>query len=152
MRRRYAEDRVSAMRHLIRHYLEMVLAMAAGMVAYGMLFRRGLAWAGYVDEAAMAVFMTVPMVALMRYRGHGWRQAAEMTGAMVVPMAVVVVVAVEVLGITGRALGMSSHLAMLLGMLALMVVRRDDYMHAGAHGAHGPARPAAHTGHVAHAH
>src|SRR6266542_642040 len=147
---------VGTMKHFIRHYLEMVLAMAAGMVAYGLLFRRGLAWTGYADEAIMAAFMTVPMVAWMRYRGHGWGQAAEMAGAMLLPTAVIVVVAVELLGVTGRPLGMSSHAAMLLGMLALMVVRRADYAH-GTHdtyhmpaGSGEPAVDAAHGGHVAH--
>jgi flagellar biosynthetic protein FliP len=149
---------MSAMRHFIHHYVEMVLAMAVGMAVYGMLFRRGLAWTGYADEAIMAAFMTVPMVAWMRYRGHGWGQAGEMAGAMLLPTAVVIVVAVELLAVTGRPLGMASHAAMLLGMLALMVVRRAEYAHGthGTHGTHGVhaehSGHAAHTPHAAHAH
>jgi flagellar biosynthetic protein FliP len=118
--------------HFVRHYLEMVLAMAAGMMAYAMLFGRGMAFTGYRDEALMAAFMTVPMVAWMRYRGHTWRQAAEMAAAMVVPMAVVVILGAGRPGVSDRAIGVASHAAMLLGMLALMVVRRADYAHAGA--------------------
>jgi hypothetical protein len=34
---------------------------------------------------AMAVTMTVPMVAWMRYRGHGWRPTGEMAASMFVP-------------------------------------------------------------------
>ena len=120
------------MKLFIRHYLEMVAAMVAGMVTYAAVFRRGMAWTGYGDEVVMAAFMTVPMVAWMRYRRHTWRQAAEMSAAMLAPVAAVVVGAVEVLGITGRGLGMASHLAMLLGMLALMLARRAEYAHTAA--------------------
>jgi hypothetical protein len=115
-----------------RHYLEMVLAMAAGMMVYAMVFGRGMAFTSYGDEAVMAAFMTAPMVAWMRYRGHSWRQAAEMAAAMVVPTAVVVLALAGRPGVSDRALGLSSHAAMLLGMLALMVVRRGDYAHPGS--------------------
>ena len=115
-----------------RHYLEMVLAMAAGMMVYSMAFGRGMAFTGYRDEAVMAAFMTVPMVAWMRYRGHTWRQAAEMAAAMLVPFAVVVVALAGQPGVSAQTIGMLGHAAMLLGMLALMEVRRRDYAHAGA--------------------
>jgi hypothetical protein len=118
--------------HFVRHYLEMVLAMAAGMMAYAMVFGRGMAFTGYRDEAIMAAFMTVPMVAWMRSRGHGWRQAAEMAVAMLVPMAVVVLAMAGRPGVSDRALGLASHAAMLLGMLGLMVARRAEYGR-GAH-------------------
>src|SRR6478672_1799043 len=36
---------------------------------------------------AMAAIMALPMVLLMRYRGHSWGRTAEMVGAMVVPVA-----------------------------------------------------------------
>jgi flagellar biosynthetic protein FliP len=114
-----------------RHYLEMVLAMAAGMMVYAMAFGRGMAFTSYGDEAVMAAFMTAPMVAWMRYRGHGWRQCAEMATAMLVPTAVVVVALVGRNDVSGRAIGMASHAAMLLGMLALMVARRAEYARAG---------------------
>jgi hypothetical protein len=146
MRGRPIARTVPLRRHLIRHYIEMVLAMAAGMAVYGMLFRRGIAWTGYRDEIVMAAFMTVPMVALMRYRRHTWRQAAEMAAAMLIPTAVVVIAGVELLGITGRTLGMSSHAAMLVGMLGWLLLRRADYGHGAhaaraAHGTHLHARP-----------
>ena len=115
----------------VRHYLEMVLAMVAGMVAYAMAFGRGMAFTGYGDEAVMAAFMAAPMVAWMRYRGHSWRQAGEMAAAMLVPMGVVVVALVGAGGVSARAIGMASHGAMLLGMLVLMAVRRREYAHAG---------------------
>jgi hypothetical protein len=150
MRRGHSHPMVVSMSPFIRHYLEMVVSMAVGMVAYAIVFRRGMAWTGYRDELVMAVFMTAPMVAWMRYRGHTWRQAAEMTAAMLAPVAVVVVVAVELLGVTGRGLGMASHLSMLLGMLALMLVRRDEYTHSGscAHDSHHATHTAGPDAHV----
>jgi hypothetical protein len=39
----------------------------------------------------MTVSMTVPMVAWMRYRGHGWVRSGEMVGAMVVPALALIV-------------------------------------------------------------
>jgi hypothetical protein len=77
--------------HFARHYAEMVLAMVVGMMAYALVYGRGMAFTSYGDEAVMAAFMTAPMVAWMRYRGHSWRQSAEMSAAMLVPTAAVVV-------------------------------------------------------------
>jgi flagellar biosynthetic protein FliP len=116
----------------VRHYLEMVLAMAVGMVVYGMLFRGGMLSRSYADQALMAAFMSAPMVAWMRHRGHSWRQAAEMVGAMLLPAAAVVAAAGGQPAVSDRALALASHAAMLVGMLGLMVVRRDEYGHAGA--------------------
>ena len=121
------------MGHLIRHYFEMVLAMAAGMMVYAMLFRGQLFARDLGYELLMAAFMTVPMVALMRFRGHTWRQTAEMTGAMLAPWALVLAVANYLPGASNQAVKWSSHGAMLLGMLALMLYRRADYAHASGH-------------------
>jgi hypothetical protein len=83
-------------RHFIRHYVEMVVAMFAGMVVLGVpagwaLGAVGSSWSELTDNApslmllAMAITMTVPMVGWMRYRGHGWRANAEMSASMLVP-------------------------------------------------------------------
>jgi hypothetical protein len=39
----------------------------------------------------MAFSMSVPMVALMRRQGHGWRNSVEMSAAMFVPALVIIV-------------------------------------------------------------
>ncbi len=58
----------------------------------------------------MALTMTVPMVAWMRYRGHGWRPCLEMAAAMFVPT----FVAIALLGaIDFDALMMFEHVGML---------------------------------------
>jgi hypothetical protein len=38
----------------------------------------------------MGVSMTLPMVAWMRYRGHGWAPSSEMAASMMIPMAGVI--------------------------------------------------------------
>jgi hypothetical protein len=121
-----------------RHYLEMVLAMAVGMVAYGVLFRSPLDPIGYgavlsdhpyVSECLMLVAMSIPMVAFMQYRHHGWLRTAEMLFGMVLPAVAVIclfaLVADPVL--TDSALSVSSHAAMLLGMLLAMLYRHAEY-------------------------
>ena len=78
------------MKHFIRHYLEMVAAMFVGMGVLGM----PAGMLGRSSEAGellvMGASMTIPMVAWMRYRGHSWAIAGEMSGAMLVPTAVAI--------------------------------------------------------------
>jgi flagellar biosynthetic protein FliP len=129
-----ANPSVRGVAQFLRHYVAMVVAMMAGMMLVGGPLRGILAGAGYwavLDRGSdlslllMYASMTLPMVAWMRHRGHSWRQATEMTAAMVVPAALLV-------GLDRRLWG-PSHLAMLLGMLALMLCRRQEYVHGPAH-------------------
>jgi hypothetical protein len=123
--------------HFTRHLLEMVAAMMAGMAVLGVAI-----WAlgeppGYsnllVKYGLMGAAMAAPMVAWMRHRGHSWSDGLEMTVAMLAQMfAVVLPVELGVVGLSGHALMMLSHVAMIGGMVALMVYRWDRY----AHGAH----------------
>jgi hypothetical protein len=117
-----------------RHLLEMVIAMFAGMAVLGVAI-----WVlgeppGYSDllvkYGLMGAFMSAPMVAWMRYRGHSWSDGREMTLAMLTPMfAMVLPVELGVVGLTGHALMMLSHVAMIGGMVALMLYRWDRYAH-----------------------
>jgi hypothetical protein len=78
--------------------------------------------------ATMAVTMTAPMVAWMRWRGHRWQPTLEMAAAMVVPtLAVLGMLALE-LGDFGLLMGLE-HVAMLGGMLTAMLARRAEYSH-----------------------
>jgi len=123
---------------LARHLLEMVVAMMVGMAVLGTAI-----WAlgeppGYanllVEYGLMGATMSAPMVAWMLYRGHAFSDGVEMTAAMLVPMfGVVLPVELGVVGLDGHSLAMLSHVAMIGGMVALMVYRRDRY----AHGTHG---------------
>ena len=124
-------------RHLIRHYIEMVVAMFAGMLILGLPAEAGLRAIGSstselsVDAPAvmfigMALTMTVPMVAWMRFRGHGWRPSAEMAGAMLVPTAI----AIALLPVADyHALMVWEHVGMLVAMLLAMLARPAEYAH-----------------------
>ena len=143
------------MKPLIQHYLEMVIAMFAGMLAWGWLsaalFGQGGAMGMHASRPATEVIdaeqsvmsqiggitaMDLSMVLWMRYRGHSWRHSAEMSAAMVVPA--IPVYAAELIwpGTFGPVSAMLSHGAMLLGMAALMIAQRDTYAeHDHAHAA-----------------
>ena len=130
-------------RNFIRHYVEMVLAMFAGMALLGVPAAAALSAAGTsvgeleADAPAllllgMALTMTVPMVAWMRFRGHGWPASNEMAASMFVPtFAVIALLATGIVSKTETLLSVQ-HIAMLPSMLVAMLVRRDEYT-GGAH-------------------
>ena len=120
----------------LRHFGEMVLAMMLGMVVFGVLNDAVLIPMGfpylssrlfpYTYALAMAVAMTVPMVAWMRIRKHTWRLSTEMGGAMIVPT--VLLIAVCSIGLLPRtSLMMGTHILMVPAMLAVMLYRWRDY-------------------------
>jgi hypothetical protein len=126
-------------RHFVRHYVEMVVVMFLGMFVLGMpagllLGALGTSWSDLSPAMmlfAMAVTMTAPMVAWMRYRGHAWRPNMEMAASMFIP-------AFAAMGLLwiGVAKGIGvlmviEHVAMLTSMLVAMLLRRDEYSGAG---------------------
>jgi hypothetical protein len=122
-------------RRFARHYVEMVVAMFAGMgvllpplgLATRALFGVGLHGNATLMISAMALTMTVPMVAWMRFRGHGWAPCADMTAAMVLPtLAVLALLWADLLGDVGTLL-LIEHAVMLPAMLVAMLLRRDEY-------------------------
>ncbi|GAA4447281.1 hypothetical protein [Phytohabitans houttuyneae] len=125
------------MKRFLWHYVEMIIAMVVGMLVLG-LARAGLL--GLLDvelssqtqpETAallMAFDMSVGMVVWMRYRGHGWAGTMEMVAVMFAP--VVLLAPFTLTGLmSGHALMMVMHIAMLPLMLAVMLRRRDEYTH-----------------------
>jgi hypothetical protein len=120
------------------HYVEMVVVMFAGMFALSaptgvLLSAFGTSWDGLspaMNMFAMAITMTVPMVAWMRFRGHAWRPTAEMGASMLVPtFAVMGLLWADVAG--RGALMVPEHAGMLACMLAAMLARREEYSCAG---------------------
>jgi uncharacterized membrane protein YhaH (DUF805 family) len=126
--------------HFWWHLVQMIIAMLAGMAVLGVPFRAILGSLGYTFEQAVARFpeivclvmtfnMAVGMVAWMRFRGHGWRASAEMTGAMYAATAVTLgmfwlhIISVDPL------IGLM-HILMLPAMLLAMLYRRDEYAYA----------------------
>ena len=124
------------LRHFVRHYLEMVAAMFAGMLVLGLPVAAASEALGYdappaVELLSMAVVMTVPMVAWMRYRGHAWQPCLEMSAAMFVPT----FVAIALLRVVDyMTLMTAEHVAMFVAMLLAMLARPREYGgHAHAH-------------------
>ena len=88
-------------RHFVRHYVEMLVAMFAGMGVLMLPTAWALGAIGTSRSAlhqdapalmllGMALTMTVPMVGWMRYRGHGLRASAELTASMLLPTLAVI--------------------------------------------------------------
>lgn len=107
------------------HFLEMQVAMMAGMAVGGSL---GISHVANVElrAALWLVAMIVPMVLWMRFRGMSWRGSAEMSASMIVPTAAALpLLWTGVIG--GSALIGIEHMSMGPAMLALMIYRRADY-------------------------
>jgi hypothetical protein len=131
-------------RHFIRHYIEMVVAMFLGMAVLGLPVDAALPALGtssgelYDDAPAvmlleMAFIMTVPMVAWMRYRGHGWQPSMEMAASMFIPTFGVIALLWGGLVEPSGTLLAIEHAAMFPSMLVAMLLRRDEYS-GGMHG------------------
>lgn len=125
------------MKHVVRHYVEMVLAMFVGMAVLGLpLYAVGSGWHELAIEApaigflGMATAMTVPMVGWMAYRGHGRRANAEMSMAMFIPtFAVIGLVWAGLITDTGVLMTIE-HVAMFAAMAGAMLLRPAEYAHA----------------------
>jgi hypothetical protein len=127
---------VRGLARFVLHFVEMWVAMVVGMIAF-----HGLVYA-YGNEAVqdptsevhligMMVSMTVPMVAWMRLRGHGWQHGLEMAVGMLAPVVVIFVLLSLGAGAALPWLLPASVPAMALGMVAAMLLRREHY--AGGH-------------------
>ena len=134
-------------RHFIRHYVEMLVAMFVGMFALGMPAVAGLGALGMssaelrADAPAllllgMGVTMTIPMVAWMRYRGHGWAASNEMAVSMLIPTAGVIALLGGGLVTEIGALLAIEHVVMLPSMLVAMLLRREEYTQGDHHAPH----------------
>ncbi len=127
------------------HLLEMLLAMMVGMPILFMLRNLIPASSSYAEafgrgtillDLAMAIFMTVPMVLWMVVRGHGWRHAAEMAFGMNAPVVAIIVLRLLGADVYLPWLVWVSHPVMPLGMIFVMLYRRDHYTGKAGHSAH----------------
>ena len=117
--------------HLVRHYLEMVVAMVVGMVVLGPVWQ--LVWPGLsghvaADALVMATDMAIGMGGWMRFRGHSWSAIGVMSAAMYLPF-LVLLVPFAAGAITGGALMAGGHVLMLPAMALAMTWRRHEYLH-----------------------
>jgi hypothetical protein len=138
--------------HFLRHLGEMILAMMAGMVAsvavLALFFSTVLAATiremprvEVLNQFAvliclvMAVGMTVPMLAWMRFRGMEWRPTLEMAAAMVVPLIPIFGLLALQLIPGARACGLYCAV-MIPAMVVPMLFRLDLYTGRMGHHAH----------------
>jgi hypothetical protein len=144
MQTAHHDGRSGSIRHFARHYVEMLVAMFLGMTVLGMPAAAALGAVGMssselqTDAPALLLFgmgatMTAPMVAWMRYRGHGWPACADMTAAMFIPtFGVIALLWSDLVGDVDTLL-VIEHLVMLPSMLVAMLLRPDEYTGAVHH-------------------
>ncbi|WP_447007733.1 hypothetical protein ACRAKI_15230 [Saccharothrix isguenensis] len=124
-----AEPRTRAGWRFTRHFLEMVVAMVAGMVVLEPVW--SFAWPGLADVVTahvlvMATNMSLGMALWMRIRRHGWAGIAEMSAAMYVPF--LVLLPFHWTGLLSEmALMTAGHVLMVPAMLVAMLRRRHEY-------------------------
>jgi hypothetical protein len=133
-------------RAFVRHFAEMVVAMLVGMGVLGGLAMLAFAAAGSsmsdqpgaLRVTLMGVYMTVPMVLWMRYRGHAAGRCVEMAGSMIVPTLAAAALAAAGFLNAGAALAVQ-HAAMVPAMLGVMLWRYGEYAQPHRRGAPGRA-------------
>lgn len=125
-------------RNFIRHYAEMVAAMFLGMAVLALPAEGALRAVGSSSSAVqadapalallgMAAMMTAPMVAWMRYRGHGWQPSSEMAASMFLPtFAAIALMGASVIEDFSTLMAIE-HVAMFPSMLAAMLLRPSEY-------------------------
>ncbi len=112
-------------------YAEMAIAMFVGMFALGAL--QSFAGVGVdvhrqpeLGYAIMATNMSIGMISIKRYRGHGWPATLEMCGAMYAP--IVPLYPMLWLGLIDvHAWMLLAHVAMFPFMLAVLFRRLDEF-------------------------
>ena len=140
------------------HFLEMQIAMVVGMIPWHWLVRELRASPVYAEAfqrgsdlsiLGHGLFMTIPMVAWMILRRHGWQHSLEMGAAMLAPsVAIIVVCWLGVDTYWPWLIGLASP-AGTLGMLAYMLYRRDHFTLPATHSthsAHPASEPSCHAG------
>lgn len=125
-------------RTFVRHLIEMLLAMFAGMLVLGGVAELAFVLAGSslgdqspsLQAGLMGVNMTVPMVWWMAHRGHETARSVEMAASMLVPTSAAIAL-YEVGALAGGAVLGVQHVVMIPAMVAVMLWRYDHY--AGHH-------------------
>jgi hypothetical protein len=119
-------------RALVRHYIEMVLAMTVGMLVLGAV-RDALGWTVPFAEhpgtsyVLMATDMAIGMVVWMRIRRHSWPGTLEMAASMYVPAVLLPLVWTGLMD--AMTFMVAAHILMLVAMGAVLLRRRNEYAH-----------------------
>ena len=118
--------------HFARHFIEMCVAMCVGVGLANVVIGVAGAITGLdlreqlpaLSLLVLAVFITLPMVAWMRFRGMAWRPILEMCAAGIV--AVIVAAGLGLVSASAVAIGSLCGLEC-VGMLIAMLFRLDLY-------------------------
>lgn len=119
------------------HFLELQISMSLGALVcyvvvrlistspnYATSYRPGT----FLFALGDIFFLTVPVVAWMILRGHGWRQSLEIAVAMIVPVTLIILLG-ELAGYTCLLwLLTAGYPAMSLGMLVYMLYRYNRFV------------------------
>jgi hypothetical protein len=132
--------RTTELRRFVLHLIEMLAAMAAGMLLLAPVWNAvqpNLSQNAAADAMVMAVNMAIGMALWMWIRGHDWQLVAEMATAMVAPFALLLI-PYGLGSLSGGGLMLLGHVGMVIAMLGAMLLRLDAYTH--AHGWRMPVR------------
>lgn len=119
------------------HFLELQISMSLGALVcyvvvrlistspnYATSYRPGT----FLFALGDIFFLTVPVVAWMILRGHGWRQSLEIAVAMIVPVTLIILLG-ELAGYAYLLwLLTAGYPAMSLGMLVYMLYRYNRFV------------------------
>jgi flagellar biosynthetic protein FliP len=117
------------------HFAEMIVAMFVGMFALAPLWNvaaPGLPDRADVDAFVMATDMAIGMAVWMAVRRHSWPRILEMSAAMYVPFAIMIV-PFWLDWVSDHAVMMAGHILMVPLMLVVMLWRRAEYSHLHDH-------------------
>jgi hypothetical protein len=115
-------------RGFVVHYLQMLLAMGAGMLVLGPLSMLAGDSGLEVQALLMATWMSAGMAAWMARKRHARRSIVEMCLAMYLSFAVLF--PLYWLGpLSGDGALLAGHVLMLPAMALAMLRRRDEYVH-----------------------
>ncbi len=129
----------------VLHYLEMQIVMGLGMGLFSLLLLGLRAWPAYAVALATGsdlwivgdgLFMSIPMMAWMIFRGHGWQPSLEMAASMLVPGLAIILLGWLGIGVYLPWLATSACGVMCLGMLAYMLLRYEHFSSHASHAAH----------------
>ena len=122
--------------HFLLHFLEIQIPMVLGALICYLLGRLIPASSSfttvyhpgtYLYTTGDVIFLTVPVVAWMILRGHGWRRSLEMAFAMLAPVAIIIVLG-QLEGVAYLLwLITAMYPAMCLGLIVYMLYRRDIF-------------------------
>jgi flagellar biosynthetic protein FliP len=137
--------RLRPVARFVGHYVEMVLAMVVGMAVLGIPVGAIAQAQGYdnvyhqlpeLGAIVMTAIMTGPMALWRAVRGHDRQMIGEMSAAMIVPVAALILAA-RLGVIAASSLPMLSDPLMYASMLVVMLARWRMYAGLGhGHGAH----------------